>query len=88
VATIRISLPSTLTSPEAPTTVDCEGTTVDEALRDLVARRPRYAQRVFYNDRLLVSVVLNGVHLSPVTARDTGLSDGDLLELVTPVAGG
>jgi molybdopterin converting factor small subunit len=88
VATIRISLPATLTSPEAPTTVDCEGTTVDEALHDLVARSPRYAQRVFYNDRLLVSVVLNGGHLSPMAAKDTPLRDGDLLELVTPVAGG
>lgn len=86
--TIHISLPATLTSPEAPCVLECRGATVDEALRDLVAGSPRYAQRVFYNDRLLVSVVLNGAHLSPVVAKDTGLSDGDLLELVTPVAGG
>ena len=87
-ATIRISLPATLTSPEAPTTLECVGGTVGEALRDLTTRSPRFSRRVFYNDRLLVSVVLNGAHLSPAAAQDTGLHDGDLLELVTPVAGG
>ncbi len=85
---VRISLPSTLTSPEAPVTVECEGATVAEALGDLAARSPRYGQRIFYGDRLLVSVVLNGSHLSPLAAKDTELHDGDLLELVTPVAGG
>jgi molybdopterin converting factor small subunit len=88
VPSVRISLPATLTSPEAPTTVECEGGTVGEALRDLAARAPRYGQRVFYQDRLLVSVVLNGAHLSPVAAQDTALHVGDELELVTPVAGG
>ncbi len=87
-ASIRVSLPAILTSPEPPSTVECEGATVNEALRDLVTRSPRYSPRVFYNDRLLVSVVLNGAHLSPIAAKDTLLSDGDLLELVTPVAGG
>jgi molybdopterin converting factor small subunit len=88
VPSVRISLPATLTSPEPATTVRCDGGTVAEALRDLAARAPRYGQRVFYHDRLLVSVVLNGGHLSPVAAQDTKLRDGDLLELVTPVAGG
>ena len=85
---VRISLPAPLTSPEAPVTVECDGATVAEALRDLAARSPRYGQRIFYGDRLLVSVVLNGAHLSPMTAKDTELHDGDQLELVTPVAGG
>jgi molybdopterin converting factor small subunit len=88
VSNVLISLPATLTSPEPPATVECEGGTVSEALRDLAARTPRYGQRVFYNDRLLVSVVLNGAHLSPIVAQGTELHDGDHLELVTPVAGG
>jgi molybdopterin converting factor small subunit len=88
VPSVSISLPATLTSPEPATSVKCEGATVAEALRDLAARTPRYGQRIFYNDRLLVSVLLNGGHLSPVTAQGTALNDGDKLELVTPVAGG
>ena len=85
---VQISLPATLTSPEPPTTVECGGATVAEALRDIAAQKPRYAQRIFYDDRLLVSVLLNGGHLSPVVAQETELHDGDHLELVTPVAGG
>lgn len=87
-ASVQISLPSTLTSPEPPTTMECDGATVAEALRHVAVQKPRYEQRIFYNDRLLVSVVLNGGHLSPLVARDTELHDGDRLELVTPVAGG
>ncbi len=85
---VQISLPATLTSPEPPTTVECDGATVAEALRHVAVQQPRYGQRIFYNDRLLVSVVLNGGHLSPMVAQDTELQDGDHLELVTPVAGG
>jgi sulfur carrier protein ThiS len=88
VPSVQISLPATLTSPEPPTTVACDGATVAEALRRVAVQQPRYGQRIFYNDRLLVSVVLNGGHLSPMVAQDTELHDGDRLELVTPVAGG
>jgi molybdopterin converting factor small subunit len=88
VPSVSISLPATLTSPEPATTVQCEGATIAEALRDLAERTPRYGRRIFYDGRLLVSVVLNGGHISPVVAQDTALSDGDQLELVTPVAGG
>ena len=85
---VTISLPATLTSPEPAATMQCGGATVAEALRDVATQKPRYGQRIFYNDRLLVSVVLNGGHLSPLVAQDTELHDGDHLELVTPVAGG
>ena len=85
---VQISLPATLTTPEPPTTMEGVGATVGEALRDVAAQAPRYSQRIFYDDRLLVSVVLNGDHVSPVGAQDRELHDGDRLELVTPVAGG
>ena len=85
---VTISLPATLTSPEPAATIQCDGATVAEALRDIAAQKPRYGQRIFYDGRLLVSVVLNGGHLSPLVAQDTELHDEDHLELVTPVAGG
>ena len=85
---VQISLPATLTSPEPPTTMKCDGATVAEALRNIAAQKPRYGQRIIYDDRLLVSVVLNGGHLSPLEAQDTELHEGDRLDLVTPVAGG
>ena len=68
--------------------LDCEAGTVAEALRATVAQAPRYAQRVFYGDRLLVSVLVNGRHVAPAAALATRLAAGDLVEVMPPVAGG
>jgi len=88
VPSVHVTLPAALTSPEPAVILDCEAGTVAEALRAAVAQAPRYAQRIFFNDRLLVSVVLNGRHLAPAAAQATPLTDGDRLEVMPPVAGG
>jgi molybdopterin converting factor small subunit len=85
---VQVTFPAALTSPEPPVVMDCEAGTVAEALRAAVAQAPRYAQRVFFNGRLLVGVVLNGQHLAPATTPDTPLATGDRLEAMPPVAGG
>jgi molybdopterin converting factor small subunit len=88
VPSIQVSLPAALTSPEPAVVLDCDAGTVVEALRAAVAQAPRYAQRIFFNDRLLVSVVLNGRHLAPAAAQSTPLATGDRVEVMPPVAGG
>jgi len=88
VPSVQVSLPAALTSPEPAVVLDCDAGTVAEALRAAVAQAPRYAQRIFFNDRLLVSIVLNGGHLAPSAAQDTVLAAGDRLDVVPPVAGG
>jgi molybdopterin converting factor small subunit len=85
---VHVSLPAALTSPEPPEVLDCEAGTVAEALRAAVAQAPRYAQRLFFKDRLLVSIVLNGRHLAPVNALATELAAGDRVDVMPPVAGG
>jgi molybdopterin converting factor small subunit len=85
---VHVSLPAALTSPEPPVVLDCEAGTVADALRAAVAQAPRYAQRVFYGDRLLVSVVVNGRHVAPAAALATRLAAGDRVEVMPPVAGG
>ena len=85
---VHVSLPAALTSPDAPVVLDCEAGSVGEALRAAVAQAPRYAQRIFYGDRLLVGVILNGRHLPPVTALTTQLAAGDRVDVMPPVAGG
>ena len=85
---VQVTLPATLTSPEPAVVLDCDAGTVAEALRAAVAQAPRFAQRVFFKDRLLVSVVLNGRHLAPTAAQNTPLAAGDRLEVMPPVAGG
>ena len=85
---VQVTLPAVLTSPEPAVVLDCEAGTVAEALRAAVAQAPRYAQRIFYGDRLLVSVVVNGRHLAPAAALATTLATADRVEVMPPVAGG
>ena len=85
---VHVSLPAALTSPEPPVVLHCEADTVAEALRAAAAQAPRFAQHIFFKDRLLVSVVLNGRHLEPAMAQTTRLVAGDRLEVMPPVAGG
>ena len=85
---VQVTLPAVLTSPEPAVVLDCEAGTVAEALRAAVAQAPRFAQRIFFNDRLLVSVAVNGRHLAAAAALATALAAGDRVEVMPPVAGG
>jgi len=85
---VRVILPAALTAPDPALLLDCDADSVGEALQAAAAQAPRYAQRLFFNDRLLVSVVLNGRHLASAAALATTLSAGDHLEAISPVAGG
>ena len=85
---VQVTLPAVLTSPEPAVVLDCEAGTVAEALRAAVAQAPRFAQRIFFNDRLLVSVAVNGRHLASAAALATALAAGDRVEVMPPVAGG
>lgn len=85
---ITVGLPASLTAPGPAQDYALEATTVDDALRALVDQTPQYAQRVFYRDRLLVVVTLNGTPLPPDRVKETELSDGDRLDILMPVAGG
>jgi molybdopterin converting factor small subunit len=83
-----VILPAALTAPAPPAELVCEAATVGEALRAAAAQAPRYARRLLYKDRLLVSVSLNGRHLPPAQAQATALEAGDRLDLMPPIAGG
>jgi molybdopterin converting factor small subunit len=88
VAVVTVSLPAALTSPDPPVELACEAETVGDALRAVVAQAPRFAPRIFFQERPLVTVVLNGRHLPPAAALATETAAGDRLQLMPPVAGG
>ena len=52
-----------------------------------MAQAPHLEQRIFFRDRLLVSVTVNGRHLPPAQERHE-LAAGDRLDIMMPVAGG
>ena len=70
VPAITVGLPAALTSPQPARDFTCEASTVLEALRAVVGQAPQYEQRIFYGDRLLVVVTLNGRHLPPSQVRE------------------
>jgi molybdopterin converting factor small subunit len=88
VPSVTVGLPPAfLGAHQEPTTV-CDAGTVGAALRQLADQRPQYASRIFYGERLLVVVTLNGKHLKPTGVLDTELAEGDRIDLLLPVAGG
>jgi molybdopterin converting factor small subunit len=88
VPAVTVGLPAALTSPEPACDVACDAATVGDALRQVAAQSPRHEQRLFYGDRLLVVVCLNGRHVSPAEAKATALAAGDRIDVLPPVAGG
>ncbi|HOT23748.1 MAG TPA: MoaD/ThiS family protein [Thermoleophilia bacterium] len=87
-AAVTVHLPASLTAPEPGCEIELEATTVGDAVAQVVARRPRLAARILFEERPQVSFVLNGRQLRPSEAMRTGLSHGDRLDFVPPVAGG
>ena len=85
---VRVLLPASITTPQPPCEIACQAGDVRQALREVAARAPRYAQRLFFKDRLLVGVLVNGRHIPPSESLGTRLADGDRVEVVPPVAGG
>jgi sulfur carrier protein ThiS len=85
---ITLGLPPALTAPEPAREFALEAGTVGEALRALVVQAPQYGPRVFYGDRLLVVLALNGRPVPPGRVTATELSAGDRLDILMPVAGG
>ena len=85
---VTVGLPAALTSPSPARDVACDAATVGQALRAVVAQAPQYEQRIFYGERLLVVVTLNGKHVPPDAVLDKELSAGDRVDIMLPVAGG
>jgi sulfur carrier protein ThiS len=85
---IIVGLPAALTAPHPPRDYACEAATVGEALEEIVRQAPQYEPRIFYGERLLVVVTLNGKHVPPGQARAHVLEEGDRVDVLLPVAGG
>jgi sulfur carrier protein ThiS len=88
VPSVTIGMAPALLGANQQPDVICDADTVGGALRQLVEKRPQNASRIFYGERLLVVVTLNGKHLPPANVLDKELVEGDRIDLLLPVAGG
>ena len=90
--TVTVRIPTPLRSAtDGESTVEVEGTTVDDALRTLVERHPDLADNL-YNEgdelRRFVNVYVGDEDIRFGDGVDTTLDPGDEISIVPSIAGG
>ncbi|MBS1838641.1 MAG: MoaD/ThiS family protein [Actinobacteria bacterium] len=88
---VTIRIPTTLrTLTGGASTVEVEGTTVGEALANLDAAHPGFADRLFDADglRRFVNVFLADDDVRYLDGVDTAVADGAEISIIPAVAGG
>ena len=88
-ARASMRLPVGIAGLDGPSSLQCEGATVQEALADCVAKEPRLRSRIFKEDGTVwVGVFLNGKHIRQTGGVASPLSDGDEIRIMPPISGG
>lgn len=88
---IKIDIPTPMREQAGgQSVVDVSGTTVREALDDLVRQHPGLGPKLFDNGRLrpFVNVFVNDEDIRYLDDLDTKVTDGQLVALIPAVAGG
>ena len=87
-AKVRVKLPLGVTYPEPQKELECEAGTVEEALTAAIAAEPRLEPRVYKDGRLYVGVFVNDRNVANLGGLAATLSEGDVIRVLPPIAGG
>ena len=88
-AKVTVKLPVGMTAEGGRREIECDATTVAEALEQAIAVEPRLRPRIFRDDgRIWAGVFLNGRNINAREGLDTVLEDGDSMKIVPPISGG
>lgn len=89
---IILKIPSPLRSyTQGQNEIHVKGSTVDEAIQDLVEQHPSLRPHLFNHDgelRPFVNLFLNDENIRDLQGAQTPIHDGDMLKLIPSIAGG
>lgn len=88
VAKVRIKLPLGVTYPDPQRELEVEGATIEEAVKAAVAAEPRLESRIYKDGKLFVGVFVNDRNMSALGGFEAPVSDGDVIRVMPPIAGG
>jgi molybdopterin converting factor small subunit len=88
VAKVRVKLPLGVTYPDPQKELDCEGATVAEIIAAAIAAEPRLEPRVYKNGKLFVGIFVNDRNMRALGGLEAPVSDGDVVRVLPPIAGG
>ena len=87
-AKVRVKLPLGVTYPDPQKELECEGTTVEEVITAAIATEPRLEPRIYKDGKLYVGVFVNDRNMRALGGLEAPVSDGDVIRVLPPIAGG
>jgi molybdopterin synthase sulfur carrier subunit len=87
-AKVRVRLPLGVTYPEPQKDLECEGATVEDVVKAAIAAEPRLEPRIYKNGKLYVGVFVNDRNMRNLGGFEAPVTDGDVIRIMPPIAGG
>jgi molybdopterin synthase sulfur carrier subunit len=87
-AKVRVRLPLGVTYPEPQKDLECEGATVEDVVKAAIAAEPRLEPRIYKDGKLYVGVFVNDRNMRNLGGFEAPVTDGDVIRIMPPIAGG